>query len=57
MGKEHPSAEQMAAYIDGALSATERGRMEAHLVRCQDCLTELLEVVQHLWRWGSRRPS
>jgi anti-sigma factor RsiW len=57
MGKEHPSAEQMAAYIDGALSATERGRMEAHLVRCQDCLAELLEVVQHLWRWGSRRPS
>jgi len=57
MEHEHLSAELMAAYIDGALSDIERGRIEAHLVRCRECLAELTELVQHLWRWEPGRFS
>jgi anti-sigma factor RsiW len=56
MKKEHLSAELMAAYIDRAVTDSERGQIEGHLVQCQECLTELTELVQQLWRWEPDRP-
>jgi Predicted transmembrane transcriptional regulator (anti-sigma factor) len=56
MENEHLSAEEVAAYIDGVVSDVERGRIEAHLARCQRCFTELVELLHHSRRWGRRRP-
>ena len=40
----HLDPEQIAAYLDRTLSAVAYGRVEAHLVECRDCRTEVLEV-------------
>jgi anti-sigma factor RsiW len=52
---DHLSAEQVAAYIDGALSHAERARVEGHLVRCHACLAELLDLLRDIRRWGPQR--
>jgi len=36
--------DQLLAYLDGELSATERARVEAHLARCPACSTALEEL-------------
>jgi anti-sigma factor RsiW len=36
-GLTHPSYEELAASVDGELSAAERGRLEEHLERCEAC--------------------
>ncbi len=33
----HPSAEELAAYIDGNLGKEEAARVTAHLASCEDC--------------------
>jgi anti-sigma factor RsiW len=55
MENEHLSAEEVAAYIDGQVSDVERVRIQAHLVICQRCFAELLELLDHMGRRGSRR--
>jgi anti-sigma factor RsiW len=52
---DHLSAEQVAAYIDGALSHAERARVEGHLVRCHACLAELIDLLRDIRRWGPQR--
>ena len=56
MDNEHLSAEDVAAYIDGKVSDVERGRIQAHLIQCQRCFVELIELLHHLRPGGSRRP-
>lgn len=34
---DHPSAEDLAAYIDATLDETERTKIEAHLSGCSEC--------------------
>jgi anti-sigma factor RsiW len=36
--------ELVTEYLDGALSAAETGRFEAHLAHCPDCLAHLEEM-------------
>ena len=48
MDNEHLSAEDVAAYIDGKVSDVERGRIQAHLIQCQRCFVELMELLHHL---------
>jgi hypothetical protein len=48
MGIYHLSAEEVAAYLDGHVSAFVRRRIETHLVHCDFCLGEVLAMVQHL---------
>ncbi|HMC53894.1 MAG TPA: zf-HC2 domain-containing protein [Gemmatimonadaceae bacterium] len=37
----HLTAELVAAYVDGALDGRDRGEVEAHLVACDDCRSEM----------------
>lgn len=43
-GLRHLLAEEVAAYLDRGVSATERQRLEAHLGRCAECRDELAAV-------------
>jgi anti-sigma factor RsiW len=40
----HLAPEQVAAFLDRTLSPDVRRQIEAHLVECDDCRTEVLEV-------------
>src|SRR5919206_1600037 len=42
--ERHLSADEVAAYVDGALAGDERARIEAHLAVCADCRAEVREV-------------
>jgi anti-sigma factor RsiW len=54
---DHLTAEEVAAYVDGALSLPQRARIEAHLVRCPPCLAELIDLLRDIGRWELRRPD
>ncbi len=41
---DHPSAGEMAAYVDGVVTVGERQRLEAHLSRCAFCREDLAAV-------------
>jgi hypothetical protein len=41
---DHLPADEIAAYVDGALAGDERSRVEAHLAECADCRAEVLDV-------------
>jgi putative zinc finger protein len=43
-----PSAEDLAAYIDGALDKAEAGRITAHLADCEDCYAVYSETLRFL---------
>lgn len=43
-----PSAEDLAAYIDGALDNANAGRMTAHLADCEDCYAVYSETLRFL---------
>jgi hypothetical protein len=45
-GESCPSAEDLAAYIDGALSPAEMKQVEAHVASCEDCYNVYLGAVQ-----------
>jgi hypothetical protein len=40
----HLSSEEVAAYIDGAISGSDREQIESHLADCEECRRELVEV-------------
>jgi hypothetical protein len=40
----HLRDDELAAYLDGRLTAAERGRVEAHIDACDVCRAELVEV-------------
>lgn len=41
---DHIRGEDLAAYVDGLLSAAKRSELENHFSRCPACLDELLEI-------------
>lgn len=51
---EHPSAGEMAAYIDGVGSEEERRRLDLHLSACARCREELVVVREAMGSKGSR---
>jgi hypothetical protein len=50
MRASHLTAEEIAGYLDAVVDSASRRRIEAHLVRCDYCLDEVLAVLQHLRR-------
>jgi hypothetical protein len=42
--ERHVSADEVVAYLDGAISQEERGRIQAHLAACADCRAEVRDV-------------
>lgn len=48
--REHLSAEEVAAYIDGTIAEAERERVEAHAAACAECRNEIAEVAATLRR-------
>ena len=44
--RDHLSAEEVAGYLDRALSSAEQERIEAHLADCAKCRGELTEVAR-----------
>ncbi len=40
----HLSSEEIVGYIDQTMTEGMRGEVESHLVECQACLREVLEV-------------
>ena len=51
---EHPSAGEMAAYIDGEVTDEERREIDAHLSACAHCRDELVVVREAMRSKGSR---
>lgn len=49
-GAGHPSAEDMAAYVDGRIAGPDRERIEAHAAACPECRREIAEVTAMLAR-------
>lgn len=57
--KAHPT-EQLSEYVDGALAASERQTVEAHLAACRDCaatVSELKRVVGRAQGLDDRPPT
>ncbi len=48
-----PDSNMLSAYLDGKLDATERGRIEEHISRCEDCYFVVKETAI-LWGDGAR---
>jgi len=48
-----PEAEQLAAYMDGVLSLTERRQIEQHAADCDDCRMVLGETAAYLLQAGA----
>ena len=54
-GGVHPSAQDLAAYLDRTPQAPVRDRIESHLVLCDRCLTDLIAAGRVLrWFDGAR---
>ncbi len=51
----HPEVGELAAFIDGALSDTDRSRVEAHLAGCAECRSEVAAVSRLVRRAPQRR--
>jgi hypothetical protein len=45
---EHPELEDLAAYIEGKLSPSERNRIAGHLASCEDCYEVFTETIRAL---------
>jgi hypothetical protein len=41
----HLTEREIAAYLDAVVDPAERGRIEAHLVRCDPCLDEVIAAL------------
>jgi anti-sigma factor ChrR (cupin superfamily) len=54
-GVGHPSAEDMAAYLDGRIGEADRERIEAHAAECAECRREIAEVTAMLTETRSAR--
>jgi anti-sigma factor RsiW len=44
-GERHLAADEVVAYVDGAVDGDERRRIEAHLAACAECRVEVSDVV------------
>jgi hypothetical protein len=60
MGTDHPAlghltSEEVAAYLDRALTPSDRSRVEAHLVDCAECRDELVDLTRLLRTRPRRR--
>jgi tetratricopeptide (TPR) repeat protein len=53
----HPGAEQLAAYVDGGLSAADRANIERHLADCADCRSIVAETVAFVAADGASAAS
>ena len=53
---DHITGEDLAAYVDGLLSAQKKGDLERHFSRCPACLDELAEIASIMSR-RDRIPS
>lgn len=57
---EHPSSEDLAAYLSNTLTANERAKLEAHLAACRQCRREVTSARRFIrsrpsppvLRWG-----
>ncbi|MFL5494372.1 MAG: zf-HC2 domain-containing protein [Gemmatimonadales bacterium] len=49
MPSTHLSAEELAAYLDGLATATDRVRIQSHLIHCDRCLNEVVALMKILW--------
>lgn len=54
--QRHLSAEDVAAYVDGAIGGSDRERIEGHAAECEDCRREIADVTVAL-RSRRRTPS
>lgn len=52
---EHPSTEDLAAYLNGALTVEGKADIEAHLGNCRDCRREVTSARELLRSKGSNR--
>jgi hypothetical protein len=52
-----PSAEDLAAYIDGTLSAKESARITEHLVSCEECYAVYMESLQFVLELVPAEPA
>jgi anti-sigma factor RsiW len=52
---QHPDTEEIAAYLSGALPASSKSDLEAHLTRCRACRTEVASARRLLRKHGRRR--
>lgn len=50
---DHLSSEVLAAYLDRAIEAEERERIERHLLRCDACRAEVVQLRGARKRWPS----
>jgi anti-sigma factor RsiW len=53
----HLSSGQIAEYLDAAVDAGHRRRVEAHLVVCDACLDEVIAALKQLRPPGGSRPG
>lgn len=53
--ESHLSSEDVAAYLDRAVSELERARLEAHLGECDACRAEVVDVMRLLRQRSSAR--
>jgi len=56
-GEPHLAERDLAGYLDGAMDPAGRRRIEAHLVRCDACLDELVSALLQLRRRVPPRPG
>ena len=54
-GGPHLTAQEIAGYLDATVLPAGRRRIEAHLVRCERCLGEVLAAFEQLSRGDTRR--
>ncbi len=52
--RPHLTAEEVAAYVSGAVEGKAHGRMQAHLADCARCSHEVADVVRSVRETGSR---
>ncbi len=55
MDGSHPAEEEVAAYLSGGLSASDREALHAHLAECRECRVQVT-AAERLLRAHSRRP-
>jgi hypothetical protein len=53
---DHPSSEELAAYVHGALTGASRGVFEEHLVKCRACRRDVTLARRMLGQRRARNP-
>jgi hypothetical protein len=56
-GSGFPTAEDLAAYIDGTLSKAERARVTEHLASCEDCYAIYMETLHFQLESSAAEPE